>query len=298
MVTKTAGHPVTVFSHGDAPNPNEVNYSVRRTISIDVTPDIARQMLDAYDDGTGRIYNRTPGTVHVAKLARDMANDHWKDTGVPLIIGTHGKVLDGRQRLEAVIVSGKTIKFDVKYGIDPDAQVAMDRPRKRTFANDLQMDNVPNNNVIASLTGLILHWRSGKIFDRSATATETELRIFEQENRDMLQVAARQAAMVRHRIPPVTISVIGAAFFEAYHVDEDRCAEFFESLSVGEGLSVGNPILSLRNTLIRYDTRRKPHRTAQLYHVAYAWNLWRIGRNIQQIKVPTTLNSETFPRMK
>lgn len=270
----------------------------RYTVTTEVTPDVARELLDRYKDDSGKIYNRTPGTVHVAKLARDMEHDHWLDTGVPLIMGTNGKVLDGRQRLEAVILSGRTITFDIVYNVDPATQIGMDRPRKRSFADDLQMKGVPNHTTIGSLVGLILHWRSGKIFDKRAVPTDMERWEFEEANSEMIQLASRQASVVRNRVPLVTISVIGAMFYEAIQLDEDACMEFFGKLASGDGIETGNPILALRNTIIRYDKRRKPTRTSQLYQGVHAWNLWRAGRTKQMLVVPSTLTSDSFPRMK
>lgn len=270
----------------------------RFTVTMAVTPEFAKELLARYDDGTGKIYNRTPGVTHVIKLARDMSHGHWLDTGVPIIIGTNGMVLDGRQRLEAVILSGQTIHFDVTYNVDPSAQLGMDRPRKRTFAHDLQMANVPNNNVVAAICGLILHWRSGKIYDRRETPTDMELREFEAENRELIQVASRQAGTIRTRVPLATMTVLGAMIYEGMLVNEDACVDFFGKLATGEDISDGNPILAYRNTLIRYDRRRKPPRTSQLYQGVHAWNLWRAGRTAKFLVVPPTITSETFPRMK
>jgi len=268
------------------------------TERILVTPELAAEWLGRYNDGTDNVYNRTPGEVHVIKLARDMSEDRWADTGVPLIMGTHDKILDGRQRLEAIVVSGKSIYFDVRFGIDPSAQAAMDRPRKRSIANDLQMAGVTNCHVVAATTGLIMHWRSGKIMDRREVPTDSQVFAFEKEHHDELQLATQQGGSIRWRLPNVTVTVISAMFFEAVLVDEDACLEFFKKLASGEGLEARNPILALRNTVLRYDRKRKPKRHEQLYQAVHAWNLWRSGRQAEQLRVPTTLSSNSFPRVK
>lgn len=273
------------------------DYHTLRTETIDVTPELAREWLDWYDDNSGHAYNRIPGVVHVAHLAADMKTNRWQYTGVPIIIGTHGKVLDGRQRLEAVIVSGSVVRFDVKFGIDPEAQSSMDRVRVRRVSDDLQMENVPNASNVSATTNLILHWRSGRLLDRTATPTHAEMREFERANREQLQLASREASRVRTRLPAVTLTVVGAAFFEAIIVDEDACMRFFHAFRTGEGLEDGDPILALRNTILRYG-KKKPKRHEQLFQVAHAWNLWRGNKRKTLIVVPYTLTSDSFPTMK
>ena len=267
------------------------------TRRIAVTPELARKWLDRYDDSSGNVYNRTPGVVHVAKLARDMSKGHWKDTGVPIIFGTNDKVLDGRQRLEAVVLSGQTIVFDVRFGVDPDAQSAMDRPRKRKFADDLQMKGVPNAPNIAATATLVMHWRSGRILDRREIPTDAELDEFEALYRDELQLASRQAGRIANRLPNIIRTITAATSFESYLLDEDACMKFFTLLATGERLADGDPILALRNSIMRYH-RTRPRRHEQLYHVVYAWNLWRANRRAEMLRLPRTLSSETFPTMK
>lgn len=268
------------------------------TKRILVTPAIATEWLARYNDGTDNVYNRTPGEVHVIKLARDMKEGRWADTGVPIIMGTHDKILDGRQRLEAIVISGQSIAFDVRFGIDPSAQAAMDRPRKRSVANDLQMNGVTNCHVVAATTNLILHWRSDKIMDRREVPTDSQVVQFEREHHDEIQLATAQGGSIRWRLPNCTITVIAAMFYEAVLVDEDACIDFFKKLASGEGLEARNPILALRNAILRYDRKRKPKRHEQLYQVVHAWNLWRSGRNAEMIRVPSTLSSNSFPRVK
>lgn len=287
------------FSSNTGRRTRAIDYVTPRTERIAVTPEIAEQWLGWYDDGTDTVYNRNPGTVWVVKLARDMKNDKWFDTGVPIIVGTHGKVLDGAQRLHAVILSGRTIIFDVRFGIDPRAQTAMDRPRRRSVGHDLHMEGVPNSTVVAATTVLLLHWRSGQLLDNRASPTDQEQLEFEREERDALQLACRQANRVRVRLPNVTLTVVAAAFFEAVLIDEDACITFFDKFATGRDLEDGDPILALRNITLREASAKKskPHRNHQLYRVVYAWNLWREGKKKQYLRVPDTLTSDTFPRM-
>lgn len=285
------------FSNANTRRSREMDFRTPRTERIDVTPEIAERWLGWYDDETGQVYNRTPGTVWVVKLARDMKEGRWYDTGIPLIMGTHGKVLDGAQRLHAVVLSGQTITFDVRFGIDPKAQTAMDRPRRRSVGNDLQMANIPNSTVIAATSTLLLHWRTGQLLDSRSSPTDQQVLEFEKEHREALQFACRQGNRIRVRLPNATLTVVSAAFFEAVQIDEDKCMTFFDKFGSGEGLEDGNPILALRNVTLREVGRKKPHRNHQLYRVVYAWNLWRAGKSKQFLRVPETLTSDTFPTM-
>jgi len=262
-----------------------------------IGPEEAQEIIDR--GVTDPALNRKVSPALVDRYAHDMAAGNWiEDTGQTIKLDAHGRCLDGQHRLRAVVKSGCKIRFDVKYGVKKRAQLVIDTNRKRTFADHLGMRGVHNATSVGATANLLMRWQNQAIFDRHSAPTHVELDVFTDEHSERLADAVREAQRVCASVPTATRSVIATAWFEASVVDEGDCLEFFEALISGENLEAGNPIKTLRDTIIRYGRGAKPRQEYQLYQVIHCWNAWRGNKTISLIKFPRTLTTENFPRMR
>ena len=77
-------------------------------------------------------------------------------------------------------------------------------------------------------------------------------------------------------------------------IDPDKAAVFFESLATGADLSIGHPILTLREKLLRAREEKKMLTALEPMGLTIlAWNAFREGRLIRQLKRPDLAN---FPK--
>lgn len=280
----------TVFTDRDRPEPTSKR--------VTITPKLAEDWLKR-DEAAGIVINRDPSMVRVERYARDMTNKHWFDTGVPIIIDWDNHVRDGLQRLMAIIRSGVTLRMYVVTGIDPAAQIAIDRGRPRSNADDARMAGRPNATVLTAAASLIIRWREGKILSSHWQPTPFEVDYLIKDEPG-LEEAVREGSRINRNIPKATRSVISAAIHAARLIDEKAADVFFSGLDSGADLDIDSPILALRNTIGRYGNKApKPRQQHQLFQYVKAWNLWREGKSARTIVIPiTTLSSETFPVMK
>ena len=88
-----------------------------RMFQLDCTPDIARHILELYNEG-----NRNIRPKNVERLARLMRGGHWKCKRgtMPLKFDKNGRLFGGQHRLEAVIVADMTVTFFVMLDLDVD----------------------------------------------------------------------------------------------------------------------------------------------------------------------------------
>lgn len=269
---------------------------------LDVTPELATEWLTfsaAYAEQHNVRVNRRPSPGVIDQYARDMQNQRWADTGVPVIIDVRGVVIDGQQRLAALVKSDVTLRFHVVFDVAPEAQENIDKGRKRTVGDDLTIRGVPDANHVASTSSLLVAWRSGRILRQGFSPSPTEVNNFAREHEVALVDAVRFARQVKNYVDQCTVSVVSACVFTARRLDVDASERFFEALRTGQNLDARDPVLTLRNTIGRYAKMlRKPHRHHQLFQVVYAWNAWRADREVHHIRVPSNLTSETFPVMK
>jgi hypothetical protein len=243
------------------------------------------------------VRNRTVSLPYVYKLARDMAAKNWLWTGDPIHVDRDGFVRNGQHRLLAVVHSNTTQDFVVIRNIDPNTQLVIDVGRPRNAANQMHMAKVNNANLATPIANTILRWRAGKILLSSYIPSVMEIhQLIQQETEVTLAVGYLN--QMRRAIRRAPLSALGAAYVEAGHVDNEARDKFFDNLMTGADLAIDDPTLVLRNKLSQpttYNLRQR--RGGQLYLIVHAWNTWRQDKSIRLLRVPTTLTSESFPKM-
>lgn len=244
------------------------------------------------------VRNRTVTPDTVTKYARDMRNNDWLWTGEPIQIDHDGYIRNGQHRLLAIIESGVTLDLIVISDVDPKAQLVMDVGRPRGTGAQMQLLGVKSAHHITAMANLLLRWRAGRMMNTFQASVIEVDRLIKTE--DTLVAALSMTHRVRNVIRKAPQSVLGAAFVEAGHVDVDARDVFFDLLATGADLGARNPILVLRNRIQGQVSRQvRFQRAGQLWQVIYAWNAWRQGReDVQMIRVPSNLTSDTYPTMK
>lgn len=244
------------------------------------------------------VRNRTVSLDTVAKYARDMHDGNWLWTGEPIQVDHDGYVRNGQHRLLAVIESGTTQDFVVVHNIDPQAQLVIDVGRTRTIGNQLQIAaHITSATHVAAIASLLLRWRVGRMLNTYQPSIMEINTIIEQES--TISAGLAMTYRIRRNIRNAPQAVLGAAFVEAGHVDVAARDQFFELLASGANLQGGDPILVLRNRLQgQIASQVRFRRAGQLWQTVQCWNLWRQGKSVQLLRIPSSLTSDTFPVMK
>lgn len=128
-----------------------------------ITPEKAAQLLK-HTVATGFV-NRGLSKSAVDRYARDMTSGNWRaDTGEVIKIDTEGAVIDGQNRLSAVVQSKKTIDMWVCRGMEREVFQFLDQGKPRDLQNLMQIEMYPDPRVLA-VTGKML-WRFEKTLER------------------------------------------------------------------------------------------------------------------------------------
>lgn len=203
-----------------------------KTVWMDITPDVATQFLML------NTRNRVFDKACVEKYARDMADGNWKITHQGIGISKTNVLLDGQQRLMAIVKSGVTISMFVTTGLEDDAQLVMDTGRKRNAAQNLGLRGIENPKTFVTFVNMMKAIITGAI---NATFTESEhLRIY-----DEIQVDWRWACNnLYHK--DTRVATVGGVIFFAYPKSREKVSTFVDSFMSGVGLEAGSPILSAK----------------------------------------------------
>lgn len=249
--------------------------------TVDITPKLAATFLER------NTRNRNLTARVVDSYAREMTLGNWKSNGETIKISHEGVVLDGQHRLAAIVASGVTLENAlVVFDLDESTQYTMDSGRKRTAADAMAINGDMNVNVLAAITRRALLWEAGHHkFGNALRPSTTELLEFRAKYPSLAR-SAEIGVQVQRGYKPANATVTGTVHHILNRIPDARpqAAAFFAHLSTGVELGPNDPILTLRNRLLRdkVTSRHVPfHQNVGLYF--RAWNAVREGRTLTTI---------------
>lgn len=246
---------------------------------MSVTPRMAKDWLSTNCE------NRTLSSDWVDKLARDMANGDFPNVGETIKFDQDGNLIDGQHRLSAVVQSGRQIEFIVVEGIDRDHRYKMDKQRRRTAADELTMRfQMPSAKLVSAATRLVLLWQIEEVKSEGYKPTDAEIVEFSVKNRETLVSAVRFGVNLRHEIGAIP-SASAAMYFLTHEIDATMAVGFWTGVQKGSGLVDGDPELTLRNAIIRWNQVTQGSKLVKpfLALLAQGWNAKREGKRIRRL---------------
>lgn len=246
---------------------------------MQVTPELAKLWLSQND----RNRNVTPKVV--GDYARQMTTGKWRMNGEAIKRSTTNQLLDGQQRLLALIQADVTLEMLVVEGLDPEVQDTMDGGRKRTAADALSMDGVANASIAAAVSRRAWMWDRGNLrFASAASPSVTEVKETLTKY-PHIHRSAELGSRIAMSYRPSRGAVTGMAHHLFVQLDQDLTAEFFAQLATGAGLDGGHPVLALRTRLAndKFGSKRVPFHQGLAFFIR-AWNALREGRELSKIQ--------------
>ncbi len=259
---------------------------------IAVSPGLAAQWLRKNVDN-----NRSPKTNKIPTYARDMARGKWQeDSGETIKFNDRDELIDGQNRLRAVVLAGVTVSFDVVFGVPSDAMKVIDTGAARTAADYLKIFGAPSRTRAGSVVRWVLLWDAGYKTGQAAGFRPSNTEIverYEVEPDAFTAATARGGDCQRYNLSTGTVAAV--AFYLFSRVDSERCHQFFDQFVTGADLAEKSPVLVLRNKLsrMRLDRLTRPE---QLALFVRAWNAFREDRPLDRMLiVKGDLTNSNFP---
>lgn len=244
----------------------------------EITPELAKLWLSQNDR------NRKVNPKAVSDYARQMAAGKWALNGEAIKRSVTNQLLDGQQRLMAVVEADVAIMSLVIEGLAPETQDTMDGGRKRSAADSFAMDGTANYTFVAAIGRRAWMWDQGNIrFATSGTPSINEVKETVEKYPHIhrsAEIAARSSMSYR----PSRGAVTGTAHHLFIQIDPDLTAEFFAQFTSGAIGDKDHPILALRARLLNDYTARKsvPFHQGLAFFIR-TWNALREGRELSRI---------------
>ena len=258
-----------------------------------ITPEVAKSLLLL------NFGNRPMNSKHIARLARAMANGEWELNGEAIKLSDN-RLIDGQQRLEAVIKSNTPIQTVVMRGLKEEVFHTLDGNRKRSPADILSVHGEVSCTVLAAALKWVDAYQSGRLLAGHVKPAQ------DYSNHDHLELleenpTLRRSIRVAEGVRRLTKLTLAAALHYLFsQVSEEQADGFFQELRYGEGLGKTDPVYLLRERLI--DNISAKAKMTDRYVLALfikAWNAKREGAQIRQLAFREAgAFPETFPTIK
>ena len=254
--------------------------------AVEITPEIAADMLSRNHG------NRRMSESRVLRYASDMRGQKWRLTHQGIAFdGTmeDGELLDGQNRLNAVIRVGFPVEMMVVEHADPETFADIDTGKVRNLSDLLTIEGARNSDNIAACVNWV--WRLKHRTPQGVPASgapppRVGLELYRRESAQALRHAVNVTERLRKAIhvPP---GPYAGLYYTCAQLDFGDAEDFWERLRVGENLQRNDPVLRLREFIIKDRTQVMRVRANALYHIAVttkAWNAYRRNAPITNLR--------------
>ena len=275
-----------------APKLKSIDYSAVSLTVVTITPAIAELYLAAVAE------DRAPSTKSIDRLVTDMRAGNFLFTADPIKFATTKELIDGHNRLRAVIKSGVTITTLLATGVAADARNVIDTGSKFTLKHALERNGTAHAaNVAAALTAVQAWERAEHTLNPLTGATTNTTSLAFLAAHPEIETIAHEAAKYASKIPTLTTKQTSALIWAFDKLDRDARTSFFTKLISGANLEANSPILQLRNLLadeLVSVSRRSPRFITAV--TIKAWNTYRAGTTVRALNfVGGGVHPQEFP---
>lgn len=267
------------------------------TQTILITPQLAEAYLK------NNKINRPPSRFIIDEYARLMRLGLWfEETGEAIKINSDGVLIDGQQRLMAIIKSGVSLKFLVAK-VPLDAFKYIDTGKKRTARDVFACSGVLNYTNVSAGIKRYLYLKAGlSIANASigktigASISNSELIALYNKNASIYQGAYHNSLMwSKNSGRLMYISDIMGFYLYFRDIDEDDAFNFMDMLFNASGVLSSSPIYLLRVKLLddRTNTRYKIPGKIKTALILKTWNYFRKNKYVSILKFD--VNREPMP---
>lgn len=263
-----------------------------------ITPSEAAEILEQRNKG-----NRKIKASKVAQYANAMATGRWKFTPVPLIFEEHtGRLLDGQNRLQAVVTADQPQPFMVCDDAKSDVMVAIDQGASRSPSDHLTTRGIHGGASLAPLLLAVIGYEQdpeGLWSVIKPVSNEEYVEAYE-TNALLIEEADGQGKRCNKEWRLISRTDYAFAYYliKKAGVEQPIIDEFFHRLSYGAELNEIDPVLQFRkwiaNAPDRYSGKRD-RRQRSINNILKAFELYRDGGAVKCFAPPRGI---TTPKVK
>ena len=258
------------------------------------SPDEAREILTTRNKG-----NRKIKKAKIAQYKTAMLSGRWKFTPVPLIFEEHtGRLLDGQNRLQAIVETGRSQQFVVCDNAGPEIMQAIDQGASRSASDHLTTRGIHGGASLAPLLLAIIGYAREPQDNWSAikpVSNEEYVEAYE-ANPLLIEEADGQGKRCNKEFRLISRTDFSFSYYliKSAGVDQHVIDDFFQRLSYGNDLASTCPVFQYRKWLANNTGKYAGLRTRRQHsinNILKTFNQYRTGATANSFRaaplVPT-----------
>ena len=247
-----------------------------------VTPELAREWLAM------NTRNRLKKPGKIKQYARDMAAGRWQLNGEAIKFDLNGILLDGQNRLSAVILAECAVQMLVIRGLDSDVQITMDSGAGRTAADNFAIEGEKNATILAAGIRCALTVDAvGYSYLGRYQVSKSEVAEFFAKHPEF-GIASHHACRTA-RFIDCRPGLVAYAIWRFMALNPQEALDFFSDAASCVGLEAGDPALVLAQRFAEARRRREVLTDEMRISMIFrCWNDRRSGRSRTVLKVNST----------
>lgn len=253
-----------------------------------VTPELAESWLKF------NLNNRPLSPFTVNRYTKYIEDGKWMFNGEPVIFADDGTLMDGQNRLNAIMGSGISVPVLVVRGVRRGAFVTLDQGKIRSAADVLATQHVKQQKTVASALNWLFRYETRSMLANGVRLSNGEVLSLLAEFPDIVDSAAyvtEKALRGIHTPGPWTF-----LHYACLKRRPER-ANFFEQVMTGANLDPESPAFRLYNWLVnakKVGGHTIMETVKMLAVAAKAWNYTITGRSVVLLR---WTNDEPFPEI-
>lgn len=261
-----------------------------------ITPEIAERYLGK------NVGNRSFKSRKVAAYARDIMAGEFLVTGEAIKFDWNGRLIDGQNRLAAIISAERPVVTLVVRGLDPKSQQVLDTGAKRSHGDALKIHGASTGSLysLGAAIRLIISYREGVLATAHSHArevTHAETLAFYDDHQDLLDVSMALASKWAKKLYS-TPGALAASVFLTMGVDAVDSHRFFQTTADMEGFAGRDDPRAVLLKRLESLRTESPLPAQFIYFTLRAWNEWRAGRTVTSMKDRVRGGSSRIPEPK
>lgn len=257
-----------------------------------MTPERAAKLLEL------NTHNRDIKEKKVNQYVADMVGKRWKLTGDAIKVTKSNFIADGAHRLMACVKAGERFQTLIVFGVEDEAQDAMDTGAVRTLGDVLKLRGEPHCRTLASVARLSWRWERENLQAHVYPSTLQALEWI-RDNPDIREYLSGYWYSTIRKHLGVPAPVLVSFFYKVNRVLPKEAKFFRDQLVELDELSKSHPIAVYRSRLENIDDNDEA--VSEVDHMAYiikAWNAFLKGDRPSQIRWRRGGTSpEAFPEL-
>lgn len=229
-------------------------------------------------------------------LSREWLAGRYEFKEEPLKFDEFGFLHDGQHRIEAIILSGMTLRFKCVFGVAPQASEGFVKPR--TNGDRLAHYGFTNVNNLAAAVRLVLCWMDGDICckDRVSPAAVEQAVVDHPDVAEFVRIA-----VLHRKNRSCSVSVLAAIGYISCRLVGTKPTSVFEAFceQIGSGVNLGehSPTRLLRERIQSAKAAKSNLRAStSLALTIKSWNAHVLGTPVRQLRWSNEgARAEAFP---